>query len=182
MRRGQWSPRSGPLTRLSENSNADATKGGKVEGAEATRRKDAIMVASENLVRDILSRRDDNAVMMMSLWVYNQDYSNGADKHAVVSEFYDVPRISTRPFFYQYLMQNMDELGDHYGAPDFGHQVQLAHQYISDTRKWSDALPCTADFASSSPLHPPAGVLPRETQRRARPGERVHRLEPQALV
>lgn len=40
------------------------------------------------LVRNILRQREDNAVMMLSLWIKTQDYINGADSHAIVAEYY----------------------------------------------------------------------------------------------
>jgi hypothetical protein len=74
-------------------------------------------------------------------------YINGADRHAIVSAYYvsiralkahqlrltpaqDIPRVSSRPFLYPYLLQNPGEKGTHF-APD-GHPNQNGHQYLAD--------------------------------------------------
>lgn len=43
---------------------------------------------TEHLVRQILSTKPDNAVMMLSTWSLPHDYINGAHKHAIVAEYY----------------------------------------------------------------------------------------------
>ncbi|KAL7421285.1 hypothetical protein Q5752_004170 [Cryptotrichosporon argae] len=91
---------------------------------------------TETLVRELLHKSPVTAVIMMSLWAVPHKYLNGADKHAIVSEYYDVPRLSERAWLYKYFMQHQDELVDHFNQQDFGHQNEKGHRYIADLLIW----------------------------------------------
>lgn len=86
----------------------------------------------ERLVRELRSSPSDPALMMLSAWVVPHGFTNGADRHAVVSEYYDIPRISMRSFLYPYLAQNKDELPKFFGTEKMDHPVQGGHQYMAD--------------------------------------------------
>ncbi|GFZ51499.1 hypothetical protein JCM24511_09266 [Saitozyma sp. JCM 24511] len=86
---------------------------------------------TESLVREILSASDDTAMIMLSTWAVPHPYINGAEKHNIVAEYYDVTRLSSRAFLYKYYMQNQDQLSGHFNEEDFGNQSQEGHLYMA---------------------------------------------------
>ncbi|CAK9780205.1 hypothetical protein CC85DRAFT_290798 [Cutaneotrichosporon oleaginosum] len=88
---------------------------------------------AEHLVRSVGHTHPDAAIIFLSAWQKPQLYMTGADAHATVSEYYDIPRVSSRTFLYRYMLQHRDELGDHYTPTDnYSHQNQKGHQYLAD--------------------------------------------------
>ncbi|GMK56824.1 hypothetical protein CspeluHIS016_0306640 [Cutaneotrichosporon spelunceum] len=88
---------------------------------------------AEHLVRAIGHTHPDAALVFLTAWQKPQHYITGADAHATVSEYYDIPRVSSRTFLYRYMLQNRDDIADHYVAADnFSHQNQKGHQYLAD--------------------------------------------------
>lgn len=93
---------------------------------------------AEHLVRSLVKHKDA-AMVFMSTWQKPQHYMTGADAHATVSEYYDIPRISSRTFLYQYMLQHRDEIPDHYvPADNFSHQNQKGHEYMADISERRD--------------------------------------------
>ncbi|KAL7421284.1 hypothetical protein Q5752_004169 [Cryptotrichosporon argae] len=111
---------------------------------------------TETLVRELLST-PETALIMLSLWAVPHPYLNGADKHAIVSEYYDIPRLSERAWLYKYFMQHQDELVDHFNQQDFGHQNEKGHRYIADLLIWylSNQV-CAYERRLAHPLSLPA--------------------------
>lgn len=68
---------------------------------------------------------------MLSTWGKPHGYINGADRHAVVSEYYDVPRVSMRSFLYPYLLQYPKE-SKRFWNEKMDHPVQGGHEYLAD--------------------------------------------------
>ncbi|WOO76569.1 thiamine pyrophosphokinase 1 [Vanrija pseudolonga] len=89
-------------------------------------------IHTEHLVRDILGKRPDNAVIMFSAFASSREWFNGADKHSTVAAFYDVPRITMRTFLYQYILQNEGSQFDFYGTADREHPNQAGQEYMAD--------------------------------------------------
>ncbi|BEI98430.1 hypothetical protein CcaverHIS631_0307290 [Cutaneotrichosporon cavernicola] len=88
---------------------------------------------SEHLVRAIGHTHPDAALVFLSTWQRPQHYMTGADAHATVSEYYDIPRVSSRTFLYRYMLQHRDEIEDHYVPSDnYSHQNQKGHQYMAN--------------------------------------------------
>lgn len=96
------------------------------------------MSYTERLVREMLSSPHNPAILMLSTWVVPgpDAFQNGADRHAVVSEYYDIPRLSMRSFLYPYLSQHRDELSKFYGTGSMDHPLQEGHEYLSDISEW----------------------------------------------
>lgn len=45
----------------------------------------------------------------------------------------DIPRVSSRTFLYNYMLQHRNEIPDHYVETDnYSHQNQKGHQYMAD--------------------------------------------------
>lgn len=86
---------------------------------------------------------------MLSTWIVPYDYTNGADRHAVVSEYYDIPRISMRSFLYSYLVQHHEELPPFFGNKNMDHPAQKGHEYMADIGEAS-----YRSVANSSTLSP----------------------------
>lgn len=88
---------------------------------------------AEHLVRAVGHTHPDAAIVFLSAWQKPQHYVTGADAHVTVSEYYDIPRVSSRTFLYRYMLQNRDEIEDHYVPSDnYSHQNQKGHQYLAD--------------------------------------------------
>lgn len=85
------------------------------------------------MARAILKRKNEPAIIYMSTWQRPQHYITGADQHATISEYYDIPRISSRAFLYPYMVQHTDEIKDHYVPSDrFSHQNNKGQKYMAD--------------------------------------------------
>ncbi|KAL1405035.1 hypothetical protein Q8F55_008658 [Vanrija albida] len=87
---------------------------------------------TELFVRQLLSNRPDNAVLMMSSFGSGAEFANAAHLHNVVSEYYDIPRLSMRIFMYPYMLQYPDERVFRFDKPDIRHPNEYGHMYMAD--------------------------------------------------
>ncbi|BEJ17207.1 hypothetical protein CspHIS471_0606080 [Cutaneotrichosporon sp. HIS471] len=89
-----------------------------------------VITDTETLVRELL--KGGAAVMMLSTWGMTNGYMNGADHHATVAEYYDVPRISTRAALYQYIQAHHDAAAEIFVPGDMGHYNPHGHRFMAD--------------------------------------------------
>ncbi|GMK57560.1 hypothetical protein CspeluHIS016_0403940 [Cutaneotrichosporon spelunceum] len=90
-----------------------------------------IMTDTETLVRELLG--GEAAVLMLSTWGMTNGYINGADQHATVAEYYDVPRLSTRAALYQYVQAHLENATEIFVPGDMGHYNPNGHRFMADS-------------------------------------------------
>jgi len=62
----------------------------------------------------------------------SQYFINGGDDHQPLAEYYDVPRVSTRPFLEHYMAQNLSRVDSLWAPRDSIHPKERVQQYMAD--------------------------------------------------